>query len=133
MSLSERFSKLKSQKAVVANSRVGRQTNQINLGRDKRSQQTQGKRGVAVKGIPNATRSNNSAKGGRPIKSGQRNIKGALKRFLVSILKFSDASRCERKHNCRHGVTIMPLVLHILLYHSGVADIAHIAVPYSCC
>lgn len=76
MSLSERFSKLKSQK-VVTNSRVSRQTSQINSGKDKRSQQTQGKRGIESR-APNATR-NNNLKGGnkRPTKVGQANVKGA--------------------------------------------------------
>ena len=74
MSLSERFSKLKSQS--IASGRVDRQISQNNSTKEKRNNQTQGKRGLKVNNVQGLAKNANLRGGKRPIKVGQATAKG---------------------------------------------------------
>lgn len=74
MSLSERFSKLKSQS--VANGRVNRQIIQNNSTKDKRNNQTQGRRGLQLRNSESSAKNPNVKGGKRLTKIGQSNMKG---------------------------------------------------------
>ena len=85
MSLSERFSKLKSQ-ATTNNGRVSRQINQNNSTKDKRNNQTQGKRGIQASAPQNAGKSkgrrgNVSVRGGGAVQ-----VKKGVDRYDYSDL-----------------------------------------------
>ena len=80
MSLSERFSKLKSQS--IASGRVDRQISQNNSTKEKRNNQTQGKRGLKVNNALGLAKNANPRGGKRPTKVGQVTAKG-LRSLLV--------------------------------------------------
>ena len=86
MSLSERFSKLKSQ-ATTNNGRVSRQINQTNSTKDKRNNQTQGKRGIQTSAPQNAGQKGKGRRGNVSVRGGGAvQVKKGVDRYDYSDL-----------------------------------------------